>query len=302
MQRPDATPNPTTIPQAPREASEVKRRPPFRMKPREAITHLVLLPICFFWVYPFLWMVSASFKTQQEIYAGLNLLPESLLWENFERAWNVANMGRYFVNTTIITVGSIAIVLVSVSLMGYVLGRYQFPGKKIVITIFALTIFLPEGYTIIPIVELLQQLQLTNTLAGVTLAQSGGAHVVMVLLFAGYFAQLPKELEEAAVVDGAGFFRVFLEIMLPLAKPVVATTIILQFMASWNAFLQPLVLTLSRPDLRTLAVGMYAFRGEYSTDWSGMAAAATISLAPIVITFLLLQRYFIEGIAGSVKQ
>lgn len=273
-----------------------------RLKKRELITHLILLPICFFWIYPFLWMVSASLKTDREIYAGLNLIPNGLRWENFERAWTVARMGKYFLNTTIVTVGSIAIVLVSVALMGYVLGRFQFPGKRIVVVIFALTMFLPEGYTIIPVLELLQRLHLTNSLSGVTLAQSGGAHVVMVLLFAGYFAQLPKELEEAAVVDGASFMRVFLEIMLPLAKPVVATTIILQFMSSWNAFLQPLVLTLSRPDLRTLAVGMYAFRGEYSTDWSGMAAAATISLAPIVATFLFLQRYFIEGIAGSVKQ
>jgi ABC-type glycerol-3-phosphate transport system permease component len=274
----------------------------WRLRPRTVLTHLVLLPICFFWIYPFLWMVSAGLKTEREIYSGLSLIPHSLRWENFERAWTVARISEYFVNTVVITAGSIAIVLVSVSLMGYVLGRYQFPGKKLVIAVFAVTIFLPEGYTIIPIVELLQRLHLTNSLAGVTLAQSGGAHVVMVLPFAGYFAQLPKELEEAAVVDGASFVRVFWQIMLPLAKPVVATTIILQFMSSWNAFLQPLVLTLSRPDLRTLAVGMYAFRGEYSTDWSGMAAAATISLAPVIITFLFLQRYFIEGIAGSVKQ
>lgn len=274
----------------------------WRLRPRTLLTHLILIPICFLWIYPFLWMLSAGFKSEREIYSGLSLIPEQLRWENFERAWKVARIQEYFVNTVIITLGSIAIVLVSVSLMGYVLGRYQFPGKKIVISIFAATIFLPEGYTIIPIVELLQRLHLTNSLAGVTLAQSGGAHVVMVLLFAGYFAQLPKELEEAAVVDGASFLRVFWEIMLPLAKPVIATTIILQFMSSWNAFLQPLVLTLSRPDLRTLAVGMYAFRGQYSTDWSGMAAAAAISLAPVVITFLFLQRYFIEGIAGSVKQ
>jgi raffinose/stachyose/melibiose transport system permease protein len=274
----------------------------WRVRPRTLLTHLVLIPICFFWIYPFLWMVSAGLKTEREIYAGLGLIPEKLRWENFERAWTVARIGEYFVNTVIITVGSIAIVLVSVALMGYVLGRYQFPGKTLVIAVFAVTIFLPEGYTIIPVVELLQRLHLTNTLAGVTLAQSGGAHVVMVLLFAGYFAQLPKEIEEAAIVDGASFVRVFWQVMLPLAKPVVATTIILQFMSSWNAFLQPLVLTLSRPDLRTLAVGMYAFRGEYSTDWSGMAAAATISLAPVIITFLFLQRYFIEGIAGSVKQ
>jgi len=268
---------------------------------RAIITTLILLPIGFGWIYPFLWMVSAGFKSSSEIFAGLSLIPSDPQPSNFSRAWTEARIGEYFLNTVIVTVGSIAIVLVSVSMIGYVLGRYQFPGKKLIIVLFAITVFLPEGYTIIPIFELVNRLGLANSLAGVTLAQAGGAHVVMVLLFAGYFAQLPREMEEAAVVDGAGFVRVFWEIMLPLAKPVVATTIILQFMHSWNSFLIPLVLTLSRPELRTLAVGIYAFQGEFFTDWSGMAAAATISLAPIVIVFLLLQRYFVEGIAGAVK-
>jgi raffinose/stachyose/melibiose transport system permease protein len=268
---------------------------------RAIITTAILLPIGFGWIYPFLWMVSAGFKTTNEIFAGLSLIPADPQPQNYARAWNDARIGEYFLNTVIVTVGSIAIVLVTVSMIGYVLGRYQFPGKKIIIVLFAVTVFLPEGYTIIPVFELINRLGLANSLAGVTLAQAGGAHVVMVLLFAGYFAQLPKELEEAAIVDGAGFLRVFWEIMLPLAKPIVATTIILQFMHSWNAFLVPLVLTLSRPDLRTLAVGIYAFQGEFFTDWSGMAAAATISLAPIVIVFLFLQRYFVEGIAGAVK-
>ena len=268
---------------------------------RAIITTAILLPIGFGWIYPFLWMVSAGFKSSNEIFSGLGRIPNDPQPGNFSRAWTDANIGQYFLNTVIVTVGSIAIVLVTVSMMGYVLGRHQFPGKKLVIVLFAVTVFLPEGYTIIPIFELVNRLGLANSLAGVTLAQAGGAHVVMVLLFAGYFAQLPNELEEAAVIDGAGFLRVFWEIMLPLAKPIVATTIILQFMHSWNAFLQPLVLTLARPDLRTLAVGIYAFQGEFYTDWSGMAAAATISLAPIVIVFLFLQRYFVEGIAGAVK-
>jgi ABC-type glycerol-3-phosphate transport system permease component len=268
---------------------------------RAIITTAILLPIGFGWIYPFLWMVSAGFKSSSEIFAGLSLIPQNPQPENFSRAWTDANIGQYFLNTVIVTVGSIAIVLVSVSMMGYVLGRFSFPGKKLLIVAFAVTVFLPEGYTIIPIFELVNRLGLANSLLGVTLAQAGGAHVVMVLLFAGYFAQLPKELEEAAIVDGAGFLRVFTQIMLPLSKPIVATTIILQFMHSWNAFLVPLVLTLARPDLRTLAVGIYAFQGEYFTDWPGMAAAATISLAPIVIVFLLLQRYFVEGIAGAVK-
>lgn len=268
---------------------------------RAIVTTAILLPIGFAWIYPFLWMVSAGFKSSDEIFAGLGLIPRDPQPENFSRAWTDANIGQYFLNTVIVTVGSIAIVLVSVSMMGYVLGRYAFPGKKLLIVLFAVTVFLPEGYTIIPIFELINRLGLANSLLGVTLAQAGGAHVVMVLLFAGYFAQLPKELEEAAIVDGGGFIRVFWEIMLPLAKPIIATTIILQFMHSWNAFLQPLVLTLARPDLRTLAVGIYAFQGEFFTDWPGMAAAATISLAPIVVVFLLLQRYFVEGIAGAVK-
>jgi len=102
--------------------------------------------------------------------------------------------------------------------------------------------------------------------------------------------------------DGAGFARVFAQVMLPLARPVVATVVILQFMNSWNSFFLPLVLTLNRPQLRTLGVGMFAFQGEYFSDIAGMAAAATISLLPIIAVFLLLQRYFIEGVAGAVKQ
>lgn len=269
---------------------------------RATIVSLILIPICFLWVYPFLWMVSAAFKTQQQIFAGLNLIPPELHWENFTRAWTQAHIGRYFFNTVAITAASVAIVVVTTALIGYVLGRYAFPGKKVILGFFVATVFLPEGYTIIPVFELINRLHLGNSLWGVILAQSGGAHVVDILLFAGFFSQLPKELEEAAVVDGAGFFRVFWQIMLPLAKPVIATTIILQFMYSWNDFLLPLVLTLSRPELRTLAVGIYAFQGEYFTDWAGMAAAATISLLPIILVFLFLQRYFVQGIAGAVKQ
>ncbi len=269
---------------------------------RAIITSLILLPFCLLWIYPFLWMVSAAFKTQNEIFAGLSLIPNELHWENFSRAWTQAHIGRYFLNTVIITVGSVVIVVVSTAMIGYVLGRYSFPGKKLVIGFFVATVFLPEGYTIIPIFDLINRLNLANSLLGVTLAEAGGAHVVDILLFAGFFGQLPKELEEAAIVDGAGFLRIFWQIMLPLSKPVIATTIILQFMHSWNDFLLPLVLTLSRPELRTLSVGIYAFQGEFFTDWSGMAAAATISLLPIILVFLFLQRYFIQGIAGAVKQ
>jgi ABC-type glycerol-3-phosphate transport system permease component len=268
---------------------------------REVVVSLALIPVCFLWVYPFLWMVSASLKTDTEIFGSIGLIPETPQWENYARAWTEASIGQYFWNTVVVTVATVVIVVVTTSMLGYVLGRYSFPGRKVVIGAFVATIFLPEGYTIIPIFELINRLNLDNSLLGIILAEAGGAHVIVILLFAGYFSQMPRELEEAAIVDGAGFFRIFWQVMLPLAKPVVATAIILSLMRTWNSFFIPLVLTLARPELRTLAVGIYSFQGEFFTDWSGMAAASTISLLPIVITFLFLQRYFIEGIAGAVK-
>ena len=269
---------------------------------RLALTTIILTLIAFLWIYPFLWMVSAALKSTTEIFSGLGLVPQQFHWDNFARAWTQAHIGKYFFNTVIITVASIAIVVVSSSMIGYALGRYSFPGKKIIIGLFIAHVFLPEGYTIIPVFALINKLGLGNSLLGVILGESGSAHIVQILLFTGYFSQLPKELEEAAIMDGAGFFRIFARVMLPLTKPVIATAVILQFMQSWNDFFLPLVLTLSRPDLRTLAVGMFAFQGEYFTDWSGMAAAATISLLPIIIIFLFLQRYFVEGVTGAIKQ
>jgi raffinose/stachyose/melibiose transport system permease protein len=275
---------------------------PGRARLRVWLISILLTAVCLLWIYPFLWMMSAAVKTDAEIFSGLGLMPQEFHWENFRRAWSVARIGRYFWNSVITTAGSVAIVVSTTAMIGYVLGRYPFPGKRLIVGALVAVVFLPEGYTIIPVFDLINALGLGGSLWGVILGLSGGAHVVLILLFAGYFSQLPRELEEAAVVDGAGFLRIFLQIMLPLARPVLATSIILQFMHSWNAFLLPMVLTLANPDLRTLAVGMYAFRGQYFTDWSGMAAAATISLLPIIVIFLLFQRWFVEGIAGSVRQ
>lgn len=269
---------------------------------RSLLVSLILLPISVLWIYPLLWMVSASLKTNKEIFSGLGLLPADPQWENYVRAWEQARIGQYFLNTVVITLSSVILVVVFTSMIGYVLGRYSFPGKRLIIGLFVATVFLPTGYTIIPVFEMVNRLQLADTLWGVILAQSGAAHVLYILLFAGYFSQLPRELEEAAIMDGAGFVRVFAQVLLPLATPIMATVVILQFIDSWNDFLLPLVLTLSRPDLRTLAVGMYAFRGEFYVDWSGMAAAASISLLPVILVFLFMQRYFVEGIAGAVKQ
>ncbi|MEV0612111.1 carbohydrate ABC transporter permease [Nonomuraea sp. NPDC050404] len=274
-----------------------------RPSTRQVVTVVVLAVLGGMWVYPFVWLVSASLKTSPEIFGrGLNLLPETPVWENYVRAWTEVGFSSYFINTLIITAGTVLLVVVRSALAGYVLGRYDFIGKKFLIGLFLVTFFLPEGYTIISITQLTDQLRLLNTHAGVILGLGAGGQIASTLLYAGYFRRLPKELEETARLDGAGHFTVFFRVMLPLAWPITATVVILTYLYAWNVYLLPLVFTLSEPDLRTLAVGMTVFVGERSTDWSGMAAAAVISLLPVIAVFVALQRKFVDSIAGAVKQ
>jgi len=257
---------------------------------------------CLLWVYPFLWMLSASLKKPLEVFSsGLTLLPQEPVWENFVRAWTEARFGQYLLNTVLVTVFTVIIVVVRTAMAGYVLGRFKFLGHKVVMVILIATLFVPTGYTIIPVIEISMRLHLLNSLSGIVLALSGGGHVAAILLYAGYFRGIPRELEEAAVLDGAGFSSTFFRIMLPLSLPVTATVTLLTCLETWNAFFLPLVFTLSRPELRTVSVGMVAFIGENSVDWPGMAAAATISLLPLVVLFIILQRHFVDGIAGAVK-
>lgn len=269
---------------------------------RAKLWHLFLLPFCLVWIYPFIWVLSSAFKSQSEmLLGGLSVVPRQPTVDNFVRAWQTANFGAYTVNTVVFSVTVVVIIVAVSSTAGYALGRGRLPGKKIIIGVLIATMFIPHGYTIIPVFKLVDALGLNNGLIGAVLAAAGPAHVIQILLFMGYFAQLPQELEDAAKIDGAGFLRTFFQVMLPLAKPIIGTVTLFSFIGAWNAFMVPLVFTLGRTELRTLGVGMYSFFGQYTADWTGLAAAACISLVPIVTVFLLLQRTFVEGIAGAVK-
>lgn len=258
---------------------------------------------CFCWIYPFLWMLSASFKSTMEIFRkGLNLIPEHINFENYWRAWVKGGFSGYFFNSVVTTACSILIVVFRCALAGYVLARYEFRGKTVIMSVLIATFLIPLGTTIIPTVQLSRRLGLLNTRVGLILAMSGGGQVASILLYKGFFEKLPASLPEAAVIDGAGFFKVFSHVMFPMTGPVSATVIILTFMSSWNNFMLPLVFTFGVPSLRTLPVGMMAFQSANETDWPGMAAAGTMTLIPVVICFIALQKYFVSGIAGAVKE
>ncbi|HEY9293429.1 MAG TPA: carbohydrate ABC transporter permease [Microlunatus sp.] len=281
---------------------------------------LFLLVCAIIWTYPVYGAILNSVKTNPEVLSGsVSLLPKGFEWsmllpsgwsqlgavfhfENYGEAWYAASFGQFFGNSVILTIADVFLVVAMSSMSGYVLGRYKFPGRRIIIGAFAVSAFLPEGYTIIPIWEVIRALRIEDNIAGLILAVSSGGHLLYILLFAAFFAGLPNELEESAVMDGAGFFRVFATIMLPLAKPALATVAILEMIRAWNDFFIPLVFTANQPNLQTIAVGLYTqFQGTNQVDLATMAAGVVIAFMPIVIVYVLLQRYFVEGIAGAVK-
>ncbi len=271
-------------------------------RPKMIVTHIVLTVVGFLWAYPFLWMFASSFKPQKDFFASkLSLFTASPTFENIVRVWTKANFGQYFLNTVIVTFFSVFLVLIMTRSAGYVFGRYKFWGRKVLMAIFMASISIPLITTIIPVFEVVKGMNLVGTRLGLILSGAGGAHVIFLLLFSSFYMTVPNELEEAARLDGCGFFRTYNDIMKPLSNPVSVTVIIMETIWTWNAFLLPLVLTLNEPKSRTLAVGLYAFRGENVVDWTGIAAGASISVLPIILLFIFLQRYVVEGVSGAVK-
>lgn len=258
---------------------------------------------CFIWIYPFLWMFSASFKTTMELFtSGLRLVPKSFSFDSYARAWVKGGFSVYFMNSVLVTLSTILIVVARCALAGYVLAMYDFKGKTLLMALFLATFMIPGGTTIIPTVELSQKMGLLNSRFGLVLAMAGGGNIVSIFLYKAFFEKTPRSLAEAATIDGAGFFTVFSKIMLPMTGAVTATTVIMTFMTSWNNFMLPLVFTFGTPQNRTLPVGMMAFQSVNETDWSGMTAAGTMTLVPVLVVFIVLQKYFVSSIAGAIKE
>ncbi|MEV6419214.1 carbohydrate ABC transporter permease [Streptomyces sp. NPDC051662] len=279
-----------------------KRLPLGRGTRANLIALPLLLIVSLLWVYPFLWTISGAFKTQAGLFTGgASLIPDQLNFDNFRRAWVNAGFSRYFFNTVLYTVVSTFVELVKSALCGYILARYEFPGRKLLHRTIVATLFIPVASIIIPQFVLVEQLGLLNTRAGVILAMSGAAGALYVLLFIGFFSSVPHDLFDAAKLDGAGFLRTFW-LVLPLAKPVIAVVVIFQFVTNWNEFNIPLVFTLGQPELQNLAVGMLSFKGEHAVDWTGFAAGMTISVIPMLFVFLFFQSYFVRGLAGATKE
>lgn len=267
------------------------------------LLHATLLGIGIVYLFPFFWMIGSALKTDREFFQlGIDPLPGGdYQWGNFAQAWEQANFSQYFLNTVFYSVSTTLLVVLLTSMAAFAMCRLRIPGYKIILGMLALTFFMPQGYTIIPIFQIVRDIGLLNTVWAVVLVSTAGGMVVNTLLFFGYFRSIPHEIEEAAIIDGATVLQRYWQIVLPMSRPIIATVSLFTFMNTWNDFFTPLVFTLSRPELRTLSVGMFNFVGQSSREWTLMCAGATISIIPVILVFIVLQRYFIEAFAGAVK-
>jgi ABC-type glycerol-3-phosphate transport system permease component len=263
------------------------------------VLHVAFVGLCLVYLLPFAWMVSTSLKLDgREISMPPQWIPDPVVWENYYRALTALPMLLFLRNTLIITITATALGVIAASLAGYAFGRLRFPGRDLMFGACLSTLMLPGIVTMIPEFLLFKQIGWLNTFLPLIVPWSLGGHALGIFLFRQHARTIPQDFDEAARVDGAGAFRIWWSIILPLSGPVLATMTILAFIHHWNDFLRPLVFLLDK-DLRTLAIGLRLFRSEYLVQWNLLMAASALMLMPILALFFAAQRYFVQGIVMS---
>jgi len=243
---------------------------------------------------PFLWMVSTSLMGEFEVFQfPPRFIPATLRWSNYPEAMGMQPFGRFFLNTAIVAGTSVAGQLLFCSMAAYAFARLRFPGRDRLFGAYLATMMIPAIVTVIPAFLLVSRLGLINTYPALFLPTISS--VWGIFLLRQFFLTIPRDLEDAARVDGASELTIFWRIILPLSKPALATLAIFTFMASWKDFLWPLIVT-NRTDMRTVEVGIAGFNSLYSTDWPHQMAAAVLVLLPVIIVFFIAQKYFVRGI------
>ncbi len=278
------------------------RAPRFRPQRALVLTLLYALLIVFaiIAVGPFLWLVSTSLKSGQNILAyPPQLLPDPPSFGSYRDVWNAQNMPRFLWNTSVITFWGVLANLALSATSGYALARIRFPGRDVVFFLIVSTLVLPNTLNIVVNFITLARMGLVDTFIGVVLPNA--ITVFNVFLLRQAFLSIPRELEDAARVDGATEIILWWRVMLPLVRPALLTVTILEFVAMWNIYQWPLII-LSDQDKFPLSVAIARLTvGELALNFGNIAAATVISMIPVILIFLVLQRYFIEGLAGSVK-
>lgn len=270
---------------------------------RHVPAYLVLGAWSFFTIFVIGWMALASLKSNREVFREPWSLPTSLQFENYERAWESAKLGDNFLNSVIIVGISVLVILIVSAPASYILSRVKFRGSNLITMIYIAGIGIPYPLLFIPLFAMLASMSLTNAREGLILVYVSLSIPFTVYILTGFFASLPSDLEDAAVIDGATDVQVFRHVMLPLASPGILTAAIFNFIGLWNEF-QLALIFIQDPGQRTLSLGLYSLKNSmtYTGDWVGLFAGVVLVMAPTILLFIVLSERMISGITmGSVK-
>jgi raffinose/stachyose/melibiose transport system permease protein len=257
--------------------------------------------VVFISIGPFLWVFISSFKTNREILTFSLGFDKGINIRNYFNAFRIAPIARYFINSVIVTSLSLTFNLIVMSMAAYVLARCTFRLKKLVRLLFSIGLLIPGAALLLPVYTSIRAIGLYNNVWGLILVFTAFGMPTSAFVISSYFLTIPKEMEESSYIDGAGFLRTFLLIMLPLARPALATAGIMHFLLCWNEFQFSLTLTTGH-EARTLPVALYYFKSAFASDYGAMFAAIVLISIPSIIVYIALQRQVISGLAaGAVK-
>ncbi len=263
---------------------------------RTIVVYTLLFAIALLYFVPFLWMLSTSFKTLPET-AHFDLLPKHPTLQAYRDAFSTFHFARYAANSVGLAVTVTCLNVFLCSLAGYAFARLRFPGREVLFILVLVTLMIPDQLRLVPIFVMFTNWHLLGHYHGYVLIKL--AMAAQLFLMRQYFLTIPRDLEEAAKLDGAGYFKTFWRVMLPLAGPAIAAVAILEFEGTWNDFFWPLIIFNTAPDHYTLPVGIFSFVSEYQTLWPQLMASSVIAIAPIVLLYVFFQRYFVAGVASA---
>ncbi len=270
-----------------------------KRRTKRIINHIIftlfMLALCVSMIYPFVWSVLSSFKPSSQLYSGnpLELIPRPPTTANYLRLFQILPFGKFILNSSFLSI-AIPIAMISIaSITAYALTRLKFKGRNVIFMMFVATMMIPSHVTLIPNFKIIVDMNLTNTYFALFLnCMFTGANAFNIFFFRQFFLSIPKDLENSAIIDGCSRLGVFFRIIMPNAKPAIATTAILSFRSVWNSFMWPM-LVINDYDKLTLTVGLKYLK-EWEPNWAVLIAGATLSIVPIVIVFLVFQKYFMS--------
>lgn len=259
------------------------------------LVHLFLLSVSVTCLFPLIWMISSSLKSQDVIFKDASLLPKVFHFENYYRAWIEGGFGRYFLNSIFYTVAVVIGIIIISSMAAYAFSRFRFPGRNIMFVMFMAAMMIPIPGSFVALYVLLNKLHLRNTSFGYILCMINVGLSTSIFLLKTFFDKMPKELEDAARIDGCSKMGLWWHVALPLSKPVLAVVVVFNALNVWNEYILALIIFDSRP-LMPLQVALTTFQGEFVTNYPLLMAGLTITALPIIIVYLLMQKYIVKGV------